>query len=134
MKTTTVTRPWSKSQSAAFRECQRKYFFNTTSLLGSENDSAFVDRNQVQSLKKLKNRFLWGGSLVHQIIGDILKTVRQGQTVGEADMWIQRIKDRMRTEFLSSKMDQGSPNRLFEHEYSSSVSGEVWQNQWKQVE
>ena len=111
---------WSKSQISALRECKRKHFFQRS--------------DQYSALKKLKNRFLWTGSIVHETIGQLLKELRQGQPVPPIETFIQSARERMRSEFKSSLKSSEAGPRLFEHEYNHVVSSEVWQSQWNGVE
>jgi CRISPR/Cas system-associated exonuclease Cas4 (RecB family) len=110
---------WSKSQMSALRECHRK-------LVLTKSPSA-------SSLKKIRNRYLWSGSLVHETVGDVLKSVRQGEAVPEEESVINRLRDRMREEFRASKEGR-SESPLFEHKFHASVGPEAWRKQWDSVE
>lgn len=115
---------WSKSQVATLKECRRKFFLQTAS------HETFAD--EVATLKKLKNRFLWAGSLVHEEIGNILKWLRQGSPVPRADELLDTLREKMRGQFKSSR--DGSGERLFEHQYNIALSSDAWVKQWNTVD
>lgn len=123
-----IERPtWSKSQIAALRECRRRFLLLTAS------DVSSGPLAQVPSLKKVKNRHLWSGSIVHEAIGDILKTVRQAEAIPEESTAIAKIHDRMRSEFKASREGRADAP-LFEHRFNTPVAPEVWRRQWENVE
>lgn len=109
---------WSKSKTAALRECRRKFHF-----LQTASDSP---------LKKLKNRHLWTGSFIHQTIGDLLKLIRQGSPLPSPAELIEAAKLKMREEFRLSKAGEGP--RLFEHEYDLRLHPQIWRSHWDSVE
>jgi hypothetical protein len=121
-----LNRPtWSKSQINALKECGRK------AVLSAKNQSTFPDGDR---LKKLKNRFLWTGSIVHEVVGETLKTLRQGEPAPDVEAVINKTRERMRDEFKKSKENPGSEGRLFEHEYNARVNPDAWKKQWNGVE
>lgn len=109
---------WSKTKAGALRDCQRKFHFLTSS---EENP-----------LKRLKNRYLWSGSFVHEAVGDILKLVRQSAELPSDGKILETARTKMRDEFRVSKLNEGA--RLFEHEYDVRVDPKVWKSQWETVE
>lgn len=121
-----LNRPtWSKSQVNALKECGRK------AVLSAKDQSVFPDGDR---LKKIKNRFLWTGSLVHEVVGDTCKILRQGEPAPGIEAVIAKTRERMRDEFKKSKEGADSPSRLFEHEYNTSVNPDAWKKQWNGVE
>lgn len=118
---------WSKSQMLALRECLRKVLFLKAD---PSNDERL---RQVASLKKVKNRHLWAGSLVHEAIGEVLKSIRQGEAAPDEEAVVARVRDRMREEFKASKEGR-SEAPLFEHRFGTSVPPDAWKRQWESVE
>lgn len=118
---------WSKSQVAAFKECSRKGIFLTL-------DDPMALGGRVYELKRLKNRFLWSGSVVHDAIGSIIKELRQGQPVPDSEQVIDNVRSRMREEFRQSQTNPLAAGRLFEHEYGQVFNKEVWLSHWNSVE
>jgi hypothetical protein len=129
-RTAPADRPvWSKTQVAALRECRRKF-----ALIALSSDApAAGPLSQIPSLKKIRNRHLWSGSLVHEAIGDILKSIRQGEPAPEEEAVIARVRERMREEFRASKEGR-SEAPLFEHKFDAPVAPEAWRRQWDSVE
>jgi len=119
---------WSKSQVSALRECRRKFIFQTA---GDKSGDARL--SPVRALKKVKNRHLWSGSLVHETIGDVLRSVRQGEAVPDEETVIAKARDRMRAEFKASK-DGTAESPLFEHKFNQAVPADAWKRQWESVE
>lgn len=111
---------WSRTQVSALQECRRKFFFHTQ---GTEASAPY---------KKMKNRHLWSGSAVHEAIGEILKTLRQGSPAPDLETFIAGVKEKMRIDFKTSV--EGSGARLFEHEYGISLPQDVWRGHWATVE
>lgn len=126
---------WSRSQISALRECRRKYYFNVKSAAGTHPLLL-----QSARLKKLVNRFLWTGGLVHGAIGSLLKILRQGMEPPPIEETLARIREEMRSQFKISKesvslLKAGLPAlRLFEHEYGFEIPPEEWRRQWDLVE
>jgi hypothetical protein len=115
---------WSKSKMAALRECRRKLRFIG---IKSKDDPA-------AALKNLKNRHLWTGTVVHEAVGEMLKTVRQGAPLPTEEEVILHVKTRMRDQFKNSKDANGDGSRLFEHAYQLPIAPPVWQGHWATVE
>ena len=128
MTLVSVERPtWSKSRVSALAECRRKLRFSTDKSLAADPD--------VQQLRKIKNRHLWVGGIVHDRIAEILKMVRQGEAVPATDGFILQTRERMRKEFkLSKENADASAGRLFEHVYDRQIEAAVWQRHWSSVE
>lgn len=86
--------------------------------------------------------------MVHDIVGDVLKAVRQNQPAPEVEALIEKTKERMRDEFRishkgpaaltslpeTSLLPQKFASRLFEHEYRIQLNPELWKKQWDAVE
>lgn len=118
---------WSKTQMSALKECRRKFLFLTAAEASDERLAP------VRALKKVKNRHLWSGSLVHETIGDVLKSVRQAEPLPDEEAVVTKARDRMREEFKASK-DGRSESPLFEHKFNQTVPADAWKRQWESVE
>lgn len=125
MSLLTTERPaWSKSRNALLKECRRKLVFSTLAEPGTE----------ARRLKRLKGRHLWSGGLVHEVVGNFLKTVRQAGELPSEEDCLAGVKERMRNEFRASKSGAADGPRLFEHEYGTVVEADVWRGHWENVE
>src|SRR5690349_17109858 len=125
------TAVWSRTQVNALRECKRKLLLSQR----PEGDGVSPDTlQQVADLKRVKNRFLWTGSVVHDTIGTVLKAVRQGGELPTEEALIDETRERMRHDFKSSKESAPKAERLFEHVYQQAVPPERWKDGWAGVE
>ncbi len=122
---------WSRSQVSALGECRRKFALNLKSGRDAAIDPVFASASR---LKKLKNRHLWAGAFIHDEIGSILKLIRQGEAVPEAESVIAALKEKMRNQFRGSRDSMEGAERLFEHEYKINVAPEIWRGHWDTVE
>lgn len=130
--TDVIERPvWSRSQVSALEECRRKFALNLKSGRDAAVDPVFASAAR---LKKLKNRHLWTGAFIHEEIGSILKSVRQGNPAPEIEALIASLKEKMREQYRLSRENAGAPERLFEHEYKVAVAPDVWKGHWETVE
>jgi hypothetical protein len=122
---------WSKTQVSALDECARKF-----ALQSKAGRDAMIDPiyERATQLKKLKNRYLWAGSFLHDALGELLIRLRQGEPLPETDRFIEQQKNKMRDQFRSSKEGGSAETRLYEHEYGVTVDSEVWKNHWNSVE
>jgi hypothetical protein len=116
---------------SALEECRRKFALNLKSTRDASLDPVFASAAR---LKKLKNRHLWAGSFIHEAVGSLLKSVRQGEPVPAADAFVDGLKIKMREQFLASKENAAGAERLFEHEYRVPVAPEIWRGHWDTVE
>lgn len=116
---------WSKSKVSALKECSRKFYFS--SLRSSVPDD-------IERLKKLKNRHLWVGGVIHEAVGGLLKLVRQRADLPAEDAWTEEIKLKMREQFKESKENIIDKPVLFEHHYNIQLNPAVWQTHWQTVE
>jgi len=67
---------WSVSRGRLFRTCRRAYYYNYYGAWGGWESSAPMLARQLYVLKQIQNLTLWGGSLVHSVIADALKSRR----------------------------------------------------------
>ena len=123
---------WSKSRAEEFEECQRKYFYDRYASWGGWDASAPAEARQAYILKNLKNRWAWKGETVHHVIERVLKALRSGQTVSEAEV-AEEMTALMRGNYRDSKAkkylkDPKKTLGLFEHEYERAVKDAVWKS------
>lgn len=124
---------WSRSQISALRECSRKLVL-TVRAAGLSADGSPPLLARAASLKRLKSRHLWTGSVVHDTIGTLLKSVRQGEDPADEETLVAAMRDRMREDFRRSRDEAGAVDRLFEHAYNRPVSTEAWKRHWATAE
>lgn len=119
---------WSESRIKTLRECMRKYYYNYYVSWEGWQKNAPQIKKDAYLLKNMTNRHMWVGSIVHQIIEDVVKSFRKNKT------WI-TIQDakNMGLELLRSgwksstnKEWQQNPKsvNLFEHFYNESITEE----------
>lgn len=121
---------WSKSRAEEFEECRRKYFYARYLSWGGWERNAPKDVRLAYVLKNLKNRWAWKGETVHHVVETVLKALRSGKPMSEADA-LELLTRTMRADFLSSKAKKylKEPKKsvgLFEHEYAKPVADPVW--------
>ncbi len=122
---------WSKSQVAALGDCVRKFALQSKAARDAMVDPFYERATQ---LKKFKNRYLWTGSFLHEAIGDLLKRLRQGEALPDAEKFVDEQKNKMRDQFRVSREGSQADVRLYEHEYRVSLGPDVWKNHWMNVE
>ncbi len=121
---------WSKTRDEKFRECPRKYFYDTYASWGGWDTSAPKEMRMAYVLKNLKNRWAWKGETVHHVIEDVMKSLRAGRPVPLEDA-LALLTERMRKDYRASKAKKNweDPKRnvgLFEHEYEKPIGDPVW--------
>lgn len=122
---------WSVTRDRTFRECLRKYYFSYYGSWGGWMPGAPARTREIYTLRKLKNRNLWAGEVVHQCIATSLKNLSSGIQVLPLERILGITRDRMRTDFRDSRAGRYRENPagycgLFEHEYKLEVSREEW--------
>lgn len=121
---------WSKSRDEQFRECARKYFYDKYASWGGWDARAPKEARLAYIYKNLKNRWAWKGESVHHTIENVLKAIRVGKAMAEAEA-LQALTEQMRLDYKSSKTKKyfDDPKKsvgLFEHEYEKDVSDDTW--------
>lgn len=121
---------WSNHRSNIFQECKRKYYLNYYKFWGGWSHDSPEEIREIYILKKLSNRYMWVGSLVHDAIADVLKSIRVGQYPTKSDLKDEFVNC-MRTEFADSRdgryrVDPKNVTGLVEHEYNEQVSKDEW--------
>ena len=121
---------WSKSRAEEFQECQRKYYYARYQSWGGWEANAPKEIRLAYVYKNLKNRWAWKGETVHHVIESVMKALRAGKPLSEADA-LAELTRVMRENYRSSKDKKylKDPKRnvgLFEHEYDKPVTDETW--------
>jgi PD-(D/E)XK nuclease superfamily len=118
---------WSVSRHDTFQTCRRRYFY---SYYASQDDP------EIHRLKKLSALPLWAGSVVHEIIEDLLKTRDTMPSEAEQQAIVHAaVHSRLLSDWRASEAgpatepaQEGEPGvlrfRLFEHEYATPVDAE----------
>jgi hypothetical protein len=130
---------WSKSRHEKFSECRRAYLFHYYRAWGGWESGAAKETKELYVLKRLANRFTWGGSVVHDAIRGSLEHVRAGRPLDPARA-IDRAHRAMQDDFKASKRRaywngkiRKEFNGLVEHEYGEDVPDGTWKQNWENV-
>lgn len=121
---------WSNHRSRVFQECKRKYFLNYYDFWGGWSHDSSEETREIYILKKLTNRYMWVGSLVHDAIAEVLKSVRVGRYPSRSSVKEEFVKC-MRTGYADSqrgryRVDPKNVTGLVEHEYDEEVPDSEW--------
>jgi len=121
---------WSTNRSSMFHECKRKYYLNYYGFWGGWEPSSEDRVRQIYVLKKLQNRYMWLGTVVHESIERVLKHLRSGREL-DRDEVVRDMVNRMREDFETSRegkyqLDPKNTVGLTEHEYDESIEDEEW--------
>jgi hypothetical protein len=121
---------WSTNRSNLFRECKRKYYLNYYGYWEGWDSSSDERVQQIYLLKKLQNRHMWIGTLVHESIERVLKYLRSDRVL-EEDEVVDQMVNRMREEFDDSRrgkyrLDPKNTLGLTEHEYGEQIDDPEW--------
>ena len=129
---------WSKSRDAVFRECLRKYYYTYYGSWGGWKADAPGEARELYVLKKLQNRYIWIGSVVHDCVARTLKNIFSGIRPLATEDIVKITVDKMRSDFASSRrrLYRHNPKTLglFEHEYELKITGEEWRRLVAKVE
>lgn len=130
---------WSKSRHEKFSSCLRAYYLHYYGSWGGWDRNAAPSLRQLYVLKKLSNRYTWGGSTVHQFIRDALIQIRSGLPL-EPEKTIERARQQMRADFRHSvgkrywiEKARKDFSGLFEHEYLLPLDPQEWKLNWDNV-
>ncbi|HET6344155.1 MAG TPA: PD-(D/E)XK nuclease family protein, partial [Myxococcota bacterium] len=119
------------SRDRRLRDCARKYYLYHYASLGGRRAEPQSLTREIYVLKHLRNRFMWVGEVVHELIELALHAWQRGQEVPLGSL-VARGTRRMRADYLASLQGvyRDRPAQtcgLVEHEYGESVSREEWQ-------
>jgi len=119
---------WSDSRMKTLRECARKYWFNYYASWEGWLKNAPPRKKQAYLLKHLSTRHMWPGSIVHNVIENVIKTYKS------TDKWIPLVEARelglkqLKLGWKSSTRKEWKNNpksvNLYEHYYSGGLSKE----------
>lgn len=119
---------WSSSRDQILHGCERKYYFQY--LAPARINSRDEVLREIAFLKRLKNLYMWKGSLFHDVIADYLERFQRGQAIN-VDAFLddyQRIIETQWSHSLEKKyrdniraMGQGNSLALLEHEYDDDL-------------
>ncbi len=128
---------WSVSRHRIFSECRRAYWYRHYGSWGGWDPRGDPAAREAYVLKNLGNRYTFAGSVVHEVVADVLNRHRYGREVPleEAE---QAALQRLRAGFLQSRAGEyrEQPKRsvgLFEHEYALDLPDEEWQRMRNRV-
>ena len=85
---------WSVSRDDTFLNCPRQYYFNYYGYWGGWEIDAPDRVRRIYVLKKIKNRAMWAGQVVHDCIARSLQNISRGVPVLELDEIVQVGKSR----------------------------------------
>ncbi len=130
---------WSKSRHEKFAECRRAYYLHYYASWGGWDALAPPRARELYTLKRLSNRFSWGGSIVHDAIRGALQRLRNGHALDRGRL-VERMHGVMRTDFAFSRDRRYWREKyrkefvgLVEHEYGEPVAAEAWKQNWDNV-
>lgn len=120
---------WSRSRDSMFRSCRRRYWFNYYGSWGGWERGTDPRTRLLYTLKKLKSRPMWAGTVVHDTVEQALIRMRDGAPVTEEAA--QRVAlDQMRTDYRRGRDGQFNGRRgntdLFDLYYGEPVTDEEW--------
>lgn len=129
---------WSISRDRRFRDCLRRYYLHHYGSRGGWQPDAAPEVRELYVLKQLSNRYMWVGSVVHEMVELVLSSWRRGDKV-QVQSVVERGTRRMRSQYAESlqKIYRDRPGRAFalaEHEYGEEISRAEWQRQRDHME
>jgi CRISPR/Cas system-associated exonuclease Cas4 (RecB family) len=131
---------WSKSRHEKLASCHRAYYFHYYQSWGGWDAAAPQRARQLYVLKKLSNRWTWGGSIVHAAIRGTLMAIRHGRQINPERL-IERVHRVMQSDWAFSRKRSYWRDKhrkefqgLVEHEYAEPVAREEWKTGWENVE
>lgn len=123
-----LTYAWSASRVKTLRECARKYFLNYyESWLGWQKNAP-ERKQKAYLLKQLTNKYMWPGSITHEVLEYVVKSFRStGTWISLQDAQELGIS-KLRSGWISSTKKEWKNNKkainLFEHYYGEGLSKE----------
>jgi hypothetical protein len=121
---------WSVSRDKRLRDCPRKYYLYHYASRGGAQAQPGTPTRTIYILKSLRNRFMWVGEIVHQLVEAALQAWRSGAAV-DVDLWVERGVRKMRDQYRVSQRGvyRERPFHacgLVEHAYQDPVTPEQW--------
>ena len=129
---------WSVSKDRRLKDCLRKYYLQHYVSHGGGGANASPESREAYLLKYLRNRHMWVGEIVHEMVELALGAFRRGDSVA-VDALVERGTRRMRAQYAESIQGvyRDRPAQacgLIEHEYREEVSRAEWKRQRDRME
>jgi hypothetical protein len=129
---------WSLSKDRRLKECRRKYYLQHYVSRGGGGASASAEARDAYHLKYLRNRHMWVGEIVHEMIELALAALRRGDDA-TVDALVERGTRRMRAQYAESiqgvyRDRPAVACGLIEHEYREEVPRDEWKRQRDRME
>jgi hypothetical protein len=129
---------WSVTRAKRLQTCRRRYFLQHYGSRGGGKSDAPPQVRDVYVLKHLRNRHMWVGEVVHEMVELALGAWRRGDSV-PVEALVERGTRRMRAQYAESMQGvyRDRPRHaygLVEHEYRDDISREEWQAQRDRME
>ena len=122
---------WSGSRFSTFKSCKRKYYFQYYGFWEGWDDDAPERVRTIYLLKKLQNRHTWKGTIIHEAIAFLLKSLLKNKEIDQEE-FKKAVVERMRNQYKASlagnyKNDPKNNFGLLEHAYGEKIEDETWQ-------
>jgi len=122
---------WSNSRLSTFKSCKRKYYFQYYGFWDGWNDDAPERVRTIYRLKKLNSRHTWKGTIIHEAIAFLLKSLLNDKDI-DIEEFKEAVVDKMRDQYKASLSDDYKTNPknnfgLLEHYYEEEIDDETWQ-------
>ncbi len=129
---------WSLSKDKRLRDCLRKYYLQHYVSRGGSQPTASPMARETFVLKSLRNRHMWVGEVVHEMIELALIAMRRGDGA-PVEALVERGTRRMRAQYAESvqRLYRERPATacgLCEHEYQEAIPREEWKRQRDRME
>ncbi|MBS3789280.1 PD-(D/E)XK nuclease family protein, partial [Candidatus Bipolaricaulota bacterium] len=123
---------WSNSRLSVFKSCKRKYYFQYYGFWDGWEDDAPERVKTIYRLKKLQSRHTWKGTIIHEAIAFLLKSLLENRKL-DTEEFKEAVIDKMRDQYKTSlsgdfKTDPKNNFGLLEHYYGEEVADETWQS------
>ncbi|MEO0814629.1 MAG: PD-(D/E)XK nuclease family protein, partial [Myxococcota bacterium] len=122
----------SVSRDKRLKTCLRRYYYQHYASRGGGGAEASEQQRELYVLKWLRNRYMWVGEIVHELVQYALEDFRARAQV-DPERLIRRGVQRMRVQYSESlhRRYRERPRLacgLFEHEYDEPISREEWRD------
>jgi CRISPR/Cas system-associated exonuclease Cas4 (RecB family) len=128
---------WSNSRNLCFKECRRRYYYSYYGQWGGWDINAPQEVRVIYVLNKLKSRYMWAGTAVHDAVSGVLGKIRM-KLPHKYEEILPAVRDKMRSDFRLSRKkeywDTPKSCALFEHEYGVEIKDSQWKEMWELVE
>lgn len=119
---------WSRSRDSMFRTCGRKYWYNYYGSWNGWDRDADERTRRIYLLKKLKSRWMWAGTVVHDTIEEALLGLRAGCLPPEEQAQEEALRQ-LRDDYRSGRAGRWGrkgTTDLFELYYGEELPDEEW--------